>query len=96
MIANFRNYLAIFRKNDMELPVVAGREAIAKRFRFADFSEAFAFITRVALFAEKHDHHPEWSNVYNRIDVVLATHEANGVTDLEVKLATFMDSAAAG
>jgi 4a-hydroxytetrahydrobiopterin dehydratase len=76
--------------------VVAGREAIAKQFRFADFNEAFAFMTRVALFAEKLDHHPEWSNVYNRIDVLLATHEANGVTDLDVKLATFMDSAAVG
>jgi len=76
--------------------VVAGREAIAKQFRFADFNEAFGFMGRVALFAEKFDHHPEWSNVYNRIDVLLATHEAQGVTDLDVKLATFMDRAAAG
>jgi 4a-hydroxytetrahydrobiopterin dehydratase len=76
--------------------VVAGREAIAKQFRFADFNEAFGFMARVALVAEKLDHHPEWSNVYNRVDVVLATHEAKGVTDLDVKLATFMDSAAGG
>jgi 4a-hydroxytetrahydrobiopterin dehydratase len=76
--------------------VVEGREAITKQFRFADFNEAFGFMTRVALLAEKLDHHPEWSNVYNRIDVLLATHEANGVTDLDVKLATFMDSVAAG
>jgi 4a-hydroxytetrahydrobiopterin dehydratase len=75
--------------------VVAGREAISKQFRFADFNEAFGFMARVALVAEKLDHHPEWSNVYNRVDVVLATHEANGVTDLDVKLATFMDGAAA-
>jgi 4a-hydroxytetrahydrobiopterin dehydratase len=53
-------------------------------------------MARVALVAEKLDHHPEWSNVYNRVDVVLATHEAKGVTDLDVKLATFMDSAAGG
>jgi 4a-hydroxytetrahydrobiopterin dehydratase len=75
--------------------VVAGREAITKQFRFADFNDAFGFMTRVALFAEKLDHHPEWSNVYNRIDVLLATHDASGVTDFDVKLATFMDSVAA-
>jgi 4a-hydroxytetrahydrobiopterin dehydratase len=75
--------------------VVESREAITKQFRFTDFNEAFGFMTRVALLAEKLDHHPEWSNVYNRIDVLLATHEANGVTDLDVKLAAFMDSVAA-
>jgi len=73
---------------------VDGRDAIAKSFRFADFNAAFAFMTRAALVAEKMDHHPEWFNVYNRVEVTLSTHDAGGVTDLDVKLAAFMDSAA--
>lgn len=73
---------------------VAGRDAIQKSFRFADFNAAFGFMTRVALLADKMDHHPEWFNVYNRVDVVLATHDAGGVTALDVKLAGFMDSIA--
>jgi len=73
---------------------VAGRDAISRRYRFADFNTAFGFMTRCALTAEKLDHHPEWFNVYNRVEVTLATHDAGGVTALDVKLATFMDEAA--
>jgi 4a-hydroxytetrahydrobiopterin dehydratase len=71
-----------------------GRDAIARSYRFGDFNAAFAFMTRAALMAEKLDHHPEWFNVYNRVDVTLATHDAGGVTELDVKLAAFMDDAA--
>jgi 4a-hydroxytetrahydrobiopterin dehydratase len=71
------------------------RDAIVKEFRFKDFNAAFGFMSRVALFAEKHDHHPEWLNVYNRVDVTLATHDSGGVTDKDVALAHFMDQAAA-
>ena len=70
---------------------VDGRDAIAKQFRFEDFNAAFGFMTRVALKADQLDHHPEWFNVYNRVEVLLATHDADGVTDLDVELATFMD-----
>jgi 4a-hydroxytetrahydrobiopterin dehydratase len=73
---------------------VEGRDAIAKRFTFADFNAAFGFMTRVALKADRMDHHPEWSNVYNKVDVVLTTHDAGGVTDKDVELAAFMDVAA--
>jgi 4a-hydroxytetrahydrobiopterin dehydratase len=74
--------------------VEGGRDAIRRQYRFADFNQAFAFMTRVALTAEKLDHHPEWSNVYNRVEVLLTTHDADGVTELDVKLAVFMDDAA--
>jgi 4a-hydroxytetrahydrobiopterin dehydratase len=70
-----------------------GRDAIVKTFKFEDFNAAFGFMTRVALKADKIDHHPEWSNVYNKVDVLLATHDAGGVTGLDVELATFMDAA---
>jgi 4a-hydroxytetrahydrobiopterin dehydratase len=72
-----------------------GRDAIVKSFRFKDFNAAFGFMTRVALLAETMDHHPEWSNVYNRVEVLLATHEADGVTARDVKMARFMDEASA-
>ncbi len=71
-----------------------GRNAIGRSFRFTDFKEAFAFMTRVALKAEQMNHHPEWFNVYNRIDVVLSTHDAGGLTDKDIKLARFIDKAA--
>lgn len=72
-----------------------GRDAIQRSFRFKDFNAAFGFMSRVALTAEKLDHHPEWFNVYNRVDVTLATHDADGVTELDVRLAKFMDETAA-
>jgi 4a-hydroxytetrahydrobiopterin dehydratase len=65
----------------------AARNGIAKSLRFADFGEAFAFMTRIALEAEKADHHPEWSNVWNRVDILLSTHSAGGVTDKDIALA---------
>jgi 4a-hydroxytetrahydrobiopterin dehydratase len=65
--------------------------AITREFRFADFSEAFAFMARVALYAEKADHHPEWSNVYNRVTVTLTTHDAGGLSARDVKMARAID-----
>ncbi len=66
-------------------------DALRRDFVFADFAEAFAFMTRVALAAEKMDHHPDWSNVWNRVSVSLSTHDAGGVTELDVRLAGLMD-----
>ena len=71
------------------------RDAIEKSFKFADFKTAFGFMSSCALKAEQMDHHPEWFNVYNRVEVTLTTHDANGVTALDVELATFMDDLAA-
>ena len=73
---------------------VSGRDAISKTYKFVDFNAAFGFMTRVALKADQMDHHPEWSNVYNKVEVVLTTHDANGVTDKDVTLAKFMDEVA--
>ena len=70
---------------------VEGRDAIAKTFRFANFSEAFGFMARAALAAEKLNHHPEWLNVYNRVEVTLSTHDAGGLTERDVRLAAAMD-----
>jgi 4a-hydroxytetrahydrobiopterin dehydratase len=70
----------------------ADRDAITRQFQFADFSEAFAFMTRVALLAEKMDHHPEWSNTYNRVVVTLSTHDAGGVTALDIEMAKAIEA----
>ena len=67
------------------------RDAIQKTFHFADFSEAFAFMTRVAILAEKADHHPEWFNVYNRVEIILSTHDADGLTQKDIDLARQID-----
>ncbi|MGZ3308372.1 MAG: 4a-hydroxytetrahydrobiopterin dehydratase [Xanthobacteraceae bacterium] len=67
------------------------RDAISRTFTFRDFNEAFGFMTRAALIAEKLDHHPEWFNVYDKVEVTLATHDAGGVTDRDVELAVAMD-----
>lgn len=75
--------------------IAGDRDAIEKTFKFADFKSAFAFMSSCALKAEQMDHHPEWFNVYNRVEVTLTTHDANGVTQLDVELAGFMDALAA-
>lgn len=71
-----------------------GRDAITKTFQFKSFSQAWGFMSRVALFAEKSDHHPEWTNVYGRVDVTLSTHTAGGVTEKDVALARKMEALA--
>src|SRR5258708_31905172 len=73
---------------------VTGREAIERTFAFKDFNEAFGFMTRAALVAEKSDHHPEWRNVYKTVEVVLSTHDAGGVTSRDVELAQAMNAIA--
>ena len=70
------------------------RDAISRSFKFRDFSEAFAFMTRVALLAEKADHHPDWSNVWNRVDIALTTHDAGGLTRRDTDLAAAIDALA--
>ncbi len=80
---------ALRRLPDWEL--AKDREAITRKFQFVDFDAAFAFMTRSALLAAKMDHHPEWFNVYNRVEVTLATHDAGGVTQKDIDLATAMD-----
>jgi len=72
--------------------LVDGRDAIHKTYRFKSFVEAFGFMSRAALIAERMDHHPEWFNVYNRVDVTLSTHDAGGLTQRDIDLATAMDS----
>lgn len=74
--------------------LINAREAIGKSFKFANFREAFAFMAEVALYAEKIDHHPEWTNVWNRVDIVLSTHSANGLSALDDKLAKAIEKAA--
>ena len=87
---------------DAELKTLAmwrfdpARGAIRREYKFADFGQAFAFMTRIALYAERHDHHPEWFNVYDRVDMTLTTHAAGGVTRRDVDLARFADQAFAG
>lgn len=72
--------------------MVAGRDAIERRFEFRDFSEAWGFMSRVALLAESHNHHPDWSNVWSRVRIELSTHDAGGLTDNDVKLAQAIDA----
>jgi len=74
---------------------VPGRDAIQKSFKFADFAAAWGFMTKVALAAEKADHHPEWFNVYNKVDITLSTHDAGGLSDKDVALASVIDRLAA-
>jgi 4a-hydroxytetrahydrobiopterin dehydratase len=75
--------------------MVEGRDAIARSFRFKDFSEAWGFMCRVALAAEAQDHHPEWSNVWNRVEITLSTHDAGGLSARDVRLARAIDALAA-
>ena len=72
--------------------ILSERAPISKSYKFKQFNEAFSFMTSVAMFAEKINHHPEWFNVYSRVDVVLTTHDLNGVSELDIKLAVHMDS----
>ncbi|RTL66071.1 MAG: 4a-hydroxytetrahydrobiopterin dehydratase [Hyphomicrobiales bacterium] len=74
-----------------EWRLVPGRDAITRTFKFKDFNAAFGFMTRLALVAEKMDHHPEWANVYNRVEITLSTHDAGGLTELDVTLAEAAD-----
>lgn len=76
--------------------MVDDRDAIEKTFKFADFNEAFGFMSRVALKAERMDHHPEWFNVYNRVEVTLSTHDADGLTERDIKLARAMENYSGG
>ncbi|HEY3778447.1 MAG TPA: 4a-hydroxytetrahydrobiopterin dehydratase [Rhizomicrobium sp.] len=82
-----------------ELPLwreVQGRDVIARKFEFADFNEAFGFMARVALLAERMNHHPEWMNVYKTVDVRLTTHDAGGLTENDIRMAKAMDGYAKG
>ena len=72
--------------------LVAGRDAIRRQFRFRDFGQAWGFMSRVALLAERHDHHPEWSNTWNRVDILLTTHDAGGLSARDVALAEAIDA----
>ena len=74
--------------------MVEGRDALTKTFEFKTFRQAWAWMTEIALWAEKLDHHPEWSNTYNRVQVVLTTHDCDGLSELDISLATRMDAAA--
>lgn len=73
--------------------VEGGRDAIQKSFQFKDFNQAFGFMARVALKAEKMDHHPEWFNVYNKVDITLSSHDVQGLSERDIKLANFIESA---
>ncbi|CAK5089980.1 unnamed protein product [Meloidogyne enterolobii] len=71
--------------------ITPGRDAIQKEFKFEDFNEAFGFMTRIALKADKMNHHPEWFNVYNKVDITLSSHDVKGISERDVKLATFIE-----
>lgn len=81
--------LASLLTNGWEM--VEGRDAISRSYKFKTFNQAFGWMTRIAMYAEKWNHHPEWSNVYNRVDVVLTTHSVDGLSELDIKLAHMMD-----
>lgn len=85
---------AAFSKDCPGWAPVDGRDAVKKSFTFDDFNQAWGFMCRVALAAEKADHHPEWFNVYNRVDITLTTHDAGGLSERDVALAGFIDAAA--
>ncbi|KEJ94914.1 4a-hydroxytetrahydrobiopterin dehydratase [Pseudosulfitobacter pseudonitzschiae] len=87
-----KTLLAPLKETGWEM--VEGRDAIAKTFKFNDFADAFGWMTRAAFWAEKWDHHPEWDNTYNTVNVVLTTHDVDGLSTLDVKLARKMDSLA--
>jgi len=87
---------AALKRLDGWMKAAGERDAIAKTYKFRDFNAAFGFMTRVALWADKADHHPEWFNVYNRVEVTLTTHDADGVSEKDVALASFMDQIAGG
>ena len=89
---NDRSVLEPLLANEWTMEV--GRDALRKEFKFTDFVNAFGFMTRAAILAEKWNHHPEWSNVYNRVEVVLITHEVDGLSELDVKLAEKLDTLA--
>ena len=74
--------------------LIDGRDAIVKTYRFTGFVEAFGFMTRAALFAEKWNHHPEWANIYNRVEVTLTSHDVGGISARDVKLAQKLDALA--
>ena len=96
-MTNTRLTEAEIRKMLASLPgwsLIHAREAVGKSFKFANFREAFAFMTEVAFYAEKIDHHPEWTNVWNRVDIVLSTHSAEGLSALDEKLAKAIEKAA--
>lgn len=90
LILEFFNLILLL--SNLGWSVTEGRDAINKEFKFKNFNEAWGFMSRVALQAEKMDHHPEWFNVYNTVKVTLSTHECQGLSERDVKLATFMDS----
>ena len=77
---------------EVDWKLLSDRDAISKTYKFKNFNEAFAFMTSVAIFADKINHHPEWFNVYSRVDVVLTTHDLNGVSELDITLAEHMDN----
>ncbi|MGA7676635.1 MAG: 4a-hydroxytetrahydrobiopterin dehydratase [Rhizomicrobium sp.] len=87
---------AAFLREFPEWREASGRDAIARLFKFQDFNRAFGFMTRVALLAEKLDHHPEWFNVYNKIEVTLSTHDAGGVTQKDIEMAKAMEEYSKG
>ena len=89
---NDRSVLEPLLANEWTMEV--GRDALRKEFKFTDFVNAFGFMTRAAIWAEKWNHHPEWSNVYNRVEVVLITHEVDCLSELDVKLAEKLDTLA--